>query len=80
MRTYYTHFTIVKFLFTRTFILISRTRYINVVGIFALTLENRDLIVDAPLSLVICSGSGCYLPSGVDSYLFAHVVSKGLKS
>ena len=32
-----------------------------------------------PLSLVICSGFGCYLPAGVDSYLFAHVISKGFK-
>ena len=78
MRTHHVDIHLLSF-YTRTLIEMARIRYVNVVGIFALTLEIRDLIVDAPLSVVTCSGSGCYLPAGVDSCLFAHVISKGVK-
>ena len=50
MRTHHVDIHLLSF-YTRTLIEMARIRYVNVVGIFALTLEIRDLIVDAPLSL-----------------------------
>ena len=67
-----------KPLLIRTLILTVRIWYLHVAGIFALTLEIRDLIVDAPLSCYLF-GLWLLLPMGVDSYLFAHVISRGLR-
>ena len=68
-----------KPLLIRTLILTVRIWYLHVAGIFALTLEIRDLIVDAPLSCYLL-GLWLLLPAGVDSYLFAHVISRGLRT